>query len=161
MSTDEREAFEALKMRLIHEFCYMHECSLGNGVMCNGDDFVRAIEKAWQARAALGAGEPDKVVKVCIGMANRYDEDIEGCSADELLRYEEGITCCFRLAYFFRYGQMPLKGDAWSSEFAALAKRLPRNDEVRTEYANALPDPPKAAEPAQSPEEETSADPYR
>ena len=76
----------------------------------------------------------DAVVKVCIDMANRYDEDIYGCGIDELIRYGEGITCCFRLAYIFKYGKFPPAGDAWFSEFATYSKNIPRNDEARIEY---------------------------
>jgi hypothetical protein len=76
-------------------------------------------------------------IKVCVDMAVRYDEDIEGCDGDELLRYGEGITCCFRLAYILKYGKFPPEGDAWSSEFAALSKILPRGDVIRNEYAKA------------------------
>ena len=90
----------------------------------------------------------DSVVNVCLDMANRYDEDIEGCDADELIRYGEGITCCFRLAYIFKYGKFPPKGDAWSSEFTAYSRVLPRNDEVRIEYASLLPPVPKTDNPS-------------
>jgi hypothetical protein len=52
----------------------------------------------------------------CLDMADRYDADIEGCDADELLRYGEGISASFRLAYIIKYGKFPPAGDAWSTE---------------------------------------------
>jgi hypothetical protein len=66
----------------------------------------------------------EQAVDACLDMANRYDFDIEGCDGDELLRYGEGITCCFRLAYIIKYGTMPPKGDAWQTEFTARAAAL-------------------------------------
>ena len=51
---------------------------------------------------AYAKTESDKAIAhaaaLCSEMANRYDDDIEGCDADELLRYTEGVTCASRLA---------------------------------------------------------------
>ena len=77
----------------------------------------------------------DAIVRICIDMANRYDEDIEGCDADELTRFGEGIRCCYRLAYIFKYGKMPPQGEAWGTEFSTLAKNLSRDDSAIREYA--------------------------
>ena len=66
----------------------------------------------------------ERAVKACVDMAERYDCDIEGCDADELLRYGEGIDCCFRLAYIIKYGEFPPKGDAWSVEFIELMRQM-------------------------------------
>lgn len=78
-------------------------------------------------------------VEVCVDMANRYDEDIEGCDEEELIRYGEGINCCMRLAYFFQRGTMPpIEGDAWSTELATMAKHLSRDEAVQTRYRNLL-----------------------
>jgi hypothetical protein len=70
-------------------------------------------------------------VMACIDMATRYDFDIEGCSGDELLKYGEGISCCFRLAHIIKYGKHPGAGDAWQTEFAELAKQ--HNEQLRKE----------------------------
>lgn len=66
----------------------------------------------------------ERAIKVCIDMAERYDTDIEGCDGDELIRYGEGITCCFRLAYIIKYGEFPPKGDAWSVEFTKMFDQI-------------------------------------
>jgi hypothetical protein len=49
----------------------------------------------------------DLAVKVALDMANRYDEDIEGCDGDELIAYSECISCCMHIAYILRYGKFP------------------------------------------------------
>lgn len=69
--------------------------------------------------------ERERCIKICIDMANRYDEDIEGCNADELIRFGEGVTCCFRLAYIIKYEKFPpTLGDAWQTEFVEISKEL-------------------------------------
>jgi hypothetical protein len=63
-------------------------------------------------------------IHACVDMAERYDADIEGCDGDELLRFGEGITCSFRLAYIIKYGKFPPEGDAWSTEFAVMLEDI-------------------------------------
>jgi hypothetical protein len=44
-------------------------------------------------------------VAMCREMAERYDEDIEGCDGEELTRYSEGIECSLRLAKWIGEGR--------------------------------------------------------
>lgn len=62
--------------------------------------------------------------KVVLDMANRYDEDVEGCSGEELIAYGEAISCCYRLAYILKYGKYPDNSTPWAKEFIAEAKQL-------------------------------------
>ena len=68
-----------------------------------------------------------EAVRACVDMAERYDADIEGCDADELIRCGEGIECSFRLAHIIKYGKFPPAGDAWSVEFIEMMKELRRD----------------------------------
>jgi hypothetical protein len=43
---------------------------------------------------------------MCYEMAMRYDDDIEGCTAEELIRYSEGMSCALRLADIFKKDEM-------------------------------------------------------
>ena len=68
--------------------------------------------------------ERQRAIHICVDMAERYDTDIEGCDAEELVRYGEGISCAFRLAYIIKYGTFPPEGDAWSTEFVEMLKEI-------------------------------------
>ena len=51
--------------------------------------------------------ERERAIKIVLDMANRYDEDIEGCDGEQLIGYDEAIACCHRLAYVIKHGLYP------------------------------------------------------
>ena len=72
----------------------------------------------------LMKAESERAIKIVLDMANRYDEDIEGCTGNELGQYSEAISCCYRLAYIIKYGKFPQTIYPWGEEFVKMAKQL-------------------------------------
>ena len=67
----------------------------------------------------------DWAVRVVLDMANRYDEDIEGCDGYELIRYTEAISCCFRLAFALKYSHFQSDGEEdKAKKLTKIAKQL-------------------------------------
>lgn len=95
-------------------------------------------------------------IDACLGMADRYDIDFEGCDADELLEYGEGLRCSFRLAYIIKYGTFPPDGGDWRYEFGERMKAIRKSappavinpgDKIVMEIdASPLPAPPEKGE---------------
>jgi len=116
-----REAFEkekeAFRVAVLH---YEDQCKLADKTPDYG-----AFNFGWHAGVKFGLSEGrEQAARACVDMAERYDADIEGCDADELLEYGEGITCSFRLAYIIKYGKFPPEGDAWMTEFSEIFKAI-------------------------------------
>jgi hypothetical protein len=94
-----------------------------------GDETLLAADPNFEqfSRNQLRVAEDvvrNSAIRACVDMAERYDADIEGCDADELIRYGEAIDCCFRLAYIIKYGTFPPAGDAWSVEFCEMLREI-------------------------------------
>ena len=88
-------------------------------------NFLCELERAYLLGKQDGREQQiTKAVTACVDMAERYDADIEGCDADELIEYCEGITCSLRLAYIIKYGTFPPKGDAWSHEIRVMFEAI-------------------------------------
>lgn len=78
----------------------------------------------------------ETAVQICMDMADRYDNDIEGCDGDELLRYEEGFSCALRLAFILAFGRFPPKEGGWGKDWNDLVNRnkLNKFKQKRKEY---------------------------
>lgn len=106
------------------------------GTMTDQNKAIREIARKYGLTALYGdtlaalreacEWQKEQAVAACVDMAERYDADIEGCDADQLIEYGEGITCSFRLAYIIKYGKFPPEGDAWSVEFVEQLKAIRR-----------------------------------
>jgi hypothetical protein len=64
----------------------------------HGEDLLTAADLRRQILAECS--------DMCREMAIRYDDDIEGCTAEELIRYSEGMSCALRLADIFKKDEM-------------------------------------------------------